>query len=248
MITKVFTLKKITYLLILMLSSPTLSAQHQQLWLDYQLDLPFANKFLFETTASCQTLLSNDGKWRSISLSPCFEYVLFSWTDLTFEVPVGYTLQKEGSNSVEISPVFGARFHITQNRRINSRILVRYQERNFYQIEAEDWDTSNRVRLKGELSICINGPNLFTDKLWYAMGDYEEFFVLDEQLDERYANLRRLRVGLGYRLNYKNRFEINYALQSSRNEIEGEFVSSDNLIWLKYKMFLNPAKPPSDTQ
>ncbi len=50
-------------------------------------------------------------------------------------------------------------------------------------------------------------------------------------------------LGLGYRLNYKNRFELFYARQISRHEIEGEFVAGDNVIWLKYKMFLNPAKP-----
>lgn len=238
----------LTCLVSLTLSSFTLSAQqHKQFWFDYQLDLPFKNKFLFENTASYQTLLSNEDKWRSFSLSTCLEYVLFTWLDLTAEIPVGYTFQQDNNNTIEISPIVGGRFHITQNRRINSRFLVRYQERNFYQIEAEDWDTSNRVRLKGELSISINGPNLFTDKLWYTMVDYEEFLVLDEQLQERYANHRRFRLGVGYRLNYKNRFEVNYAVQSSRNEIEGEFVGADNLIWLKYKMFLNPAKPPADT-
>ena len=53
------------------------------------------------------------------------------------------------------------------------------------------------------------------------------------------------RIGVGYRLNYKHRFDLIYTMQSSRNEIEGEFISSDNVIALKYKMFLNPAKPAS---
>ncbi len=44
---------------LLTLSSFTLLAQRkEQLWLDYQIDYPFANKFLFETTVSYQTLLS----------------------------------------------------------------------------------------------------------------------------------------------------------------------------------------------
>ena len=94
--------------------------------------------------------------------------------------------------------------------------------------------------------MCINGPNLFTNKLWYALADYEEFIVLDQQLAERYANRRRARLGLGYRLSYKHRFELSYTLQKSRNEIEGDFKSSDNVIQFKYKMFLNPAKVVSD--
>jgi len=245
---KRFTIQRLTCLMLLTLSCFNLAAQrNQQLWIDYQIDYPFKNKFLFENTVSYQTLLSNKDKWRSLSLSTALEYVLFSWMDLTAELPFGYTFQKEDNNTFEFSPIVGTRFHITQNRRINSRALVRYQQRYFRQIEDEDWDISNRVRLKGEVLISINGPNLFTDKLWYALVDYEEFLVLDEQLNERYANLRRLRLGLGYRLNYKNRFLLTYAWQTSRNEIEGEFVSSDNLIWLKYQMFLNPSKPPAST-
>ena len=102
------------------------------------------------------------------------------------------------------------------------------------------------MRLKGEATISINGPNLFRDKLWYAIIDYEQYFVSDQQLEERYANRRRARIGLGYRLNYMHRFEMIYTLQSARDEISESFISTDNVIQLRYKMFLNPAKPSSN--
>jgi len=224
-----------------MISNPISAQGDEQLWLDYQLDYPFANKYLLEANASYQTVLAKD-RWRNVGLAPTFEYVLFTYLDLLSEVQFSYTLQKESINTFEISPMVGGRFNITQNKRISTRLLLRYQERNFYQIESKDWETSNRVRLKGEVWVTINGPNLFTDKLWYTFADYEEFFVLDEQLDERYANLRRVRLGVGYRLNYKNRFDLIYTWQSSRNEIEGDFVSNDSVIQLRYKMYLNPGK------
>jgi hypothetical protein len=216
---------------------------HEQLWLDYQLDYPFANVFLFEFSATYSTVLTQEFKWRSLSVSPTFEYTLSRSIDLTAEVPIGYTLQEEGTNSFEISPILGARFHITQNRRINTRILLRYQQRYFREIEKKDWDISNRTRIKAEAYVCINQPNLFTDNLWYGIVDYEEFIVLDDQVAERYANRRRARIGLGYRMNYKHRFELIYTWQSSRNEIEGDFISDDKVIQLRYKMYLNPAKP-----
>jgi hypothetical protein len=118
--------------------------------------------------------------------------------------------------------------------------------RAFKQIEQQDWDISNRTRLRGEAFIALNGPNLFMDKLWYIFLDYEEFIVLDKQLDERFANRRRGRIGVGYRLDYKNRFELSYTLQSSRNEIDGEFISTDNVIQLRYKMYLNPVRPTTE--
>lgn len=216
--------------------------QDEQLWFDFQLSYPFGNRYLLENTTTYQTLLNPEEKWRSISISPAFEYSLFSWLDLLSEVGVGYTIQKEGSNSWDIMPMVGGRFFITQNKRIDTRLVLRYQLRYFRQIEAEDWDVSNRTRLRMEIFACINGPNLYTDKLWYVLADYEEFIVLDQQLDERYANRRRARVGLGYRLSYKHRFELSYALQSSRNEIDGDFIRNDNVIQLRYKMFLNASK------
>jgi hypothetical protein len=66
---------------------------------------------------------------------------------------------------------------------------------------------------------------------------------LDKQVEERFANRRRARIGMGYRLNYKHRFDLAFTLQASRNEIDEEFTGTDNVIQLKYKMFLNPAKP-----
>jgi len=222
--------------------------QHEQLWLEHQLSYPFKNRYLLENVTSYQTVFSNTNKWRSLAISPTFEYVLFTRLELTSEITTGYTLQKEGSNSFEISPLVGGRFHITQGKRIDTRFLLRYQTRSFYQIEDKFWDISNRTRLRGEMYISLNGPNLFVDKLWFIFMDYEEFIVLDDQVKERFANRRRARLGVGYRLSYRHRFDLSYTRQSSRNEIDGEFVSNDNVIQFRYKMFLNPAQPvsPSD--
>lgn len=229
--------------LVMCLSYATFAQRDEQLWLDFQLSYPFANRYLLENTTSYQTLLKKDGKWRNISISPTFEYVLFTWLELTSEVPMGYTRQTEGKSSWEISPLVGGRFHISQNNKIDARFLVRYQMRAFKEIEIDDWTISNRTRLRGEIYWSINGPNLFTDKLWYLFADYEEFIVFDHQVDERYANLRRGRVGVGYRLSYKHRFDLSFTRQSAKNEIDGNFISNDNVIQFKYKLYLNPAKP-----
>lgn len=216
--------------------------QNEQLWFEFQLSYPFGGRYLLENTTTYQTLLSKKDKWRSFSISPTFEYTLFTRLDLLSEVGISYTLQKEGSNSWDIMPMVGGRFFITQNKRVDTRLVLRYQQRYFWQVQDQDWDISNRTRLRGEIYVCLNGPNLFTNNLWYAFADYEEFIVLDQQLDERYANRRRARLGLGYRLSYKHRFELSYTLQKSKNEIEGDFQSTDNVIQAKYKMYLNPAK------
>jgi hypothetical protein len=217
-------------------------AQDEQLWFDYQVSYPFGGRYLLENTTTYQTLANPENKWRSLSISPTFEYTLFTNLDLLSEVGIGYTLQTEGSNSWDVMPMVGGRFFITQNKRVDTRLVLRYQLRYFRQVQDDDWDVSNRTRVRGEVFVSINGPNLYRDKLLYALADYEEFIVLDQQVEERYANRRRIRIGLGYRLSYKHRFELCYTRQSSRNEIEGDFNSDDNVIQFRYKMYLNPAK------
>lgn len=232
------------FIFALMFALPaSLNAQRSnQLWLDYQLDYPFANQYLFEVVASYQSVMDGQ-KWRNFSMSPTFEYQFFPRVDLIGSVPMSYTFQKDGANSFGVDPTLGARLHISQNKRIDSRLIFKAEHRSFYQIEDNNWESSTRMRLKGEAWIALTGPNIFTDKLWYAILDYEEFFVIDQQVNERFANRRRARVGVGYRLDYKNRFELIYTRQSTRDEIDGDFTSDDNIIQLRYKMFLNPNKP-----
>lgn len=219
-------------------------AQDEQLWLEFQLSYPFRNRYLLENTTAYQTLLNPEDKWRSFSISPTFEMSLVTWLDLLSEVGIAYTLQKEAINTFEIAPMVGGRFFITQGKKIDTRFVWRYQQRNFKE-ESGEWTSSNRTRFRAEIFVSINGPNLFTDNLWYGFADYEEFIVFDRQVEERFANRRRARIGVGYRLNYKHRFDLGYTLQSSRNEIDENFIRTDGVIQLKYKMFLNPVRLPN---
>lgn len=233
--------------LLILLSRVPLSAQDEQLWLEWQLSHPFGGRYLLENTTTYQSLLSKEDKWWSFSISPTFEYSILRRLDLLSEVAVSYTIQKEDASSWDIMPMVGGRFFITQNKRVDTRLVLRYQMRYFKQVEADDWDISNRTRIRGEIFVAINGPNMFGDKRWYVLADYEEFIVLDQQVEERYANRRRARLGLGYRFNYKHRFELSFTRQSARNQIEGDFISNDNVLQLKYKMYLNPSTPTPAT-
>lgn len=226
-----------------LLFSGSLHAQTDtQLWLEWQVSYPFGGRYLVENTFTYQTLLSGGESWRGFSISPTFEYTMTPLLDLTFEVPVGYVRQTDTRTSFDISPLAGARINITQNRKVNFRILPRVQSRNFQSLETGEWEYKGRFRLKAEVWIAVNKPNLFYDKLWYVFADHEEFIVVDEHVDERFANLRRSRLGAGYRLSYKHRFEAAFTLQHSRDEINGDFSQTDNVFQIRYKMYLNPPK------
>lgn len=231
----------------LCLVAPETRGQGQQLWLDYQVQYPFLNSYLFEVTTSYQTNLWSDSKWRNLTITPTFEWQWFTFIDFIATIPLVYTYQNENYNSFEANPSLGLRYYVTQNKRVNSNIILKIEERMFRNLETKEWEFSNRARLKGEILVSLNKPNLFHDNLWWSILDYEEFFVTDQQLDERYANRRRARAGVGYRLNYRNRFELIYTLQSSRDEIHGDFSRLDNVIQFRYKMYLNPSKPNTAT-
>src|SRR6478609_6702036 len=91
--------------------------KHQQLWLDYQVDYPFANQYLFEVTTSYQTVFTDSAKWRSMSISPVFEYQYLNNLDFISGIHFFYTNQTSSYNSFEVDPYIGVRFHISQNKR-----------------------------------------------------------------------------------------------------------------------------------
>ena len=222
----------------------TLRAQQDtQAWFDFIVDYPFKSQYMAEVEASYQSMLAGDSTWRSYNLTPLLEYQFFPNVDFTVSTPLAYTVQTEDYDSFEAGIMLEMRWHLTQNKRVNTRLVLKGEERFFQDIETKDWENSTRVRLRAEATIAINEPNLYHDNLWYAIADYEQFFVTDQELEERYSNKRRARLGAGYRLNYKNRFELVYTLQGSRNGIQDSFESTDNVLQMRYKMFLNPAKP-----
>lgn len=223
--------------------SPLRAQQDTQAWFDFIVDYPFASQYLAEIETSYQVMFTGDSTWRSYNLTPTFEYQFFPNIDFIASSPLAYTVQTEDYDSFEARITLETRWHITQNKRVNTRLVLKGEERFFQNIETKDWENSTRLRLMGEATIAINRPNLYHDNLWYAIADYEEFFVTDKELKERYSNRRRARIGAGYRLNYKNRFEMVYTLQASRNEIQDSFQGTDNVLQMRYKIFLNPAKP-----
>lgn len=216
-----------------------------QLWLDFVIDHPFANQYLFEVETSYQTLLADDSTWRNFSLTPTLEYQFFPNVDLVLSNGLSYTKQTADHDSFESRLTGEFRYHISQNKRVNTRAAFKADKRFFRDIGEGEWEHSSRIRLKAEATIAINHPTLYFDRLWYGITDIEKYFVVDEEVDERYSNRTRIRLGIGYRVDYLNRFELIYTLQSARNQIEEEFKSIDNVIQLRYKMFFNPSDTPA---
>jgi hypothetical protein len=125
-----------------------------------------------------------------------------------------------------------------------TRLLVRFEQRNQLDQESDIWGNSHRSRIRAETIIPINKKSMSVgDKLLYSILDAEGFVVVDQDVNERFANRYRLRAGIGYRINYNFRLEFVDTLQASNNTIEGDIDTTDHIFRLRLKHYINKDKP-----
>ena len=217
------------------------TSANQQAWFEYMLNYPFANSFNLENAFSYSTLIGTP-KWRAYDYSATLEWSVTNRIDLIAQNVISYTNQTESYSTLEIRPIAGSRFYFTPNKRIQTRLLVRAEQRNFKNLETKEWDRAFRPRVRGEVIIPINKKSYYEDKLWYAITDVEWLFKVDD-VEERFANRFRWRIGAGYRLSYSLRFEFLYMSQQSKNTLEDNFETSDNIFRFRIKQYLRKSKP-----
>lgn len=237
--------KKVFVWISYFVASVTAQAQsvNEQLWYEYMLNYPFANSFNLENAFTYSTLLGQP-KWRAYDYSAALEWSVNKNVDLIGQTIISYTQQNETNNTLELRPIIGTRLYFTPNKRIQTRLLIRAEQRNFQNLETKEWSQVARPRIRGEVIIPINHKTIFEDKLWYAMTDIEWLYNI-EDVEERFANRFRWRIGGGYRLTYNMRFEFLYMLQLSKNQIGEEFDTSDNIFRFRVKQYLRKTKPSS---
>lgn len=221
----------------LLAQTPTPTTSDGQLWLDAELNYTYKQRWLFQNELSYQALLWGGSSWSSYNTTPAVEYNISKNLDVLVGVPFSYTKQFETFNTYEIRAMTGARIYFTPGKRIQARLLVRWEYRWFYDQFASEWDKGNRYRIRAELVVPLNKDSYFVDKLWYLINDMEIFFWYGHDIPERYANRVRMRIGVGYRHNYKFRFEAIYINQDSRNQLDDDFNAHSDIIRLRLKYY-----------
>ncbi len=218
-------------------------SSNNQVWVEYMLNYPFANSWNVELAATYSTLLE-EPRWRSFDVAVTPEYALSPRVDLMGAVLYNRTVQYDALSSTEIREMLGTRIHITPYNRIMTRLLLRIEQRNMFYQETGTEEQSLRGRIRLETVSALNRKTMYEgDKLWYLIADVEAFLAIDQQVNERFANRYRLRVGPGFRLNYNWRFEFLYTMQESYNTLAGDFSTTDNLFRFRVKHYLRKSKP-----
>ena len=229
---------------------PAAAQANLQLWGNLVFDWVNSNRLAYEIDLEPKTLLSapaGDPDWRNLDVTPNVEFSPKPWLDLVLDTTIGTTKQTDDVDSVEVTPRFGARFHLFSRaqrfhprerapaRRYVVRDFVRFEARNFYYSGGDmDYSYSSRFRNRLEFLVPLNKERLTDDGARYLLTDWEWFIPLDDQ-DERFANKQRIRAGLGYRRDFKWRFEALYIWTRSRTTIEDDFETSDNIINIRVK-------------
>jgi len=214
---------------------------NEQVWNEYMLNYPFANSFNLENAFTYSTLIGSP-KWRAMDYSATLEWSATNRIDIITQTIFSYTNQTDTHDTFEFRPVLGTRLYFTPNKRIQTRLLLRVEQRNFKNLNTKEWEQQYRPRARAETIIPINKDSYFVDKLWYAISDVEWLYKTDD-VEERFANRFRWRIGAGYRLSYSLRFEFLYMLQQSKNTIDDNYESSDNIFRFRVKQYLRKSKP-----
>ena len=216
-------------------------AQSSQVWTEYMLNMPTSKAWNVEFASTYATVLQPP-KWRSLDAQITPEFALNKHVDIMSAFFYGETFQNKLISTSELRGMIGTRLHFTPDKRLLTRLLVRFEQRNLQDQETKVWTHSNRARLRAEGIMPINSTTLSGNKVWYCLADAEAFFVMNNDVKERFANRLRIRAAVGYRFNYNLRLELMYTLQQSKNTIDGDFYTSDHIFRIRIKQFLNAHK------
>jgi hypothetical protein len=225
--------------------SPSTSTQ---IWATVLLDYPHDKTSLFELSIEPKKQVS-EGEWRSLGVTPLFEYYPLHWLDLEGELRLAWTQESEGTDSREVTSRLGFRVNFFSNLReregpvgalfdrVRLATLIRIEYRNLFYTDGSPSSHQWRFRARLESKIGITNADLSRDGTLYGTADIEVFVPFGEDVPERFASKLRTRVGLGYRFSYRCRAEFLYVRDSNRVTKDDPFATSTNAANGRVKIF-----------
>jgi hypothetical protein len=214
-----------------------------QAWGNFTLGWNHSEKVYLELDLEPKVLVSGEPGWRNLDLTPAIEYYPNSWMDVTGEVTIGTSKQTDDLRTNELTVRGGVRLYLFKNmrerfareRKLPGRFLIgtlfRVEDRNFWYSDDTDSKHEVRFRVRVELKAPINHADLSQDKT-----DVEAFMPVGEQVEERFATKSRARVGLGYRINARQRIDLLYMWDQVRDTIEDTPTESAQILDLRYRV------------
>ena len=209
-----------------------------QVWLEYMGNLAFGKAGNLEGAFTYSSDMGQP-KWRTFDVQLTPEWALNKRIDLMAALLFSNTFQTASLSTFEIREMIGARLHLTPEKRLQLRMLLRFEQRNVEDRETRTWDHSTRSRIRLESIYPFNQRSIGAgDKVWYGIADVEAFVNFSKDVQERFANRWRFRAGAGYKINHALRVEFVYTLQASVNALDGGLSSRENIFRFRFKHYL----------
>jgi hypothetical protein len=167
---------------------------------------------------------------------PAAAYSANSWLQIWGGLVGLYTNNKNSSDKLELRPFVGAKTFVPNNLKWNIYNFFRYEYRATQDRNTRDWSSINRIRNR----IGIELPFASSIKAWkpgsfYGLADAEPYY----RFDKGWVDPFRLRVGVGYILDERFRFEFIYHAQYTHPSGNSALAYTDNIFRLNIKIGLN---------
>lgn len=220
----------------------------QQVWVDFTLDFPQSDRFLYELDVQPKAQFSGDDTWRAVDATPAFEWLANRWFEVVGQTLFSRTRQSTDVTTYEVAPRIGLRMHLFSNlrtmrsglrplRRVGIANLLRLEWRNLWYSDGTPTSHQWRLRNRIELKAGINHGDMSRDGTLYFHADVEAFIPLNGNVDETYASKLRSRIGLGYRRSDVWRYELLYVRDETRKSPGDAFARSSNAFDFRVQTF-----------
>lgn len=225
-----------------------------QVWLNLTLGTNVGQRWYLELDVEPKAQTTEGEQWRNLDLTPLVEYYPTDWLDLEAETTVGYTRQRDGLSTFEVTPRVGTRIHLFSKMaerragmpgrkyerlpltRLGISTLFRLEWRSFFFSDDSPVVHEWRARLRLEGKLALNHPKLSDDHTLYVITDAEYFAPLSDDIPERYITKIRVRLGFGYRFPGATKLEVLSIRDSNRSSPGAESVEDTRAVDLRLKI------------
>lgn len=223
----------IALLVLLVLPASVRAETTLQLWTNFMVEWQATPSWFVSFDLEPKRLLVGDGQWGNIDYTQSVEYAPTRWLDLIGEVVAGYTDDTENPDVTEVTERLGFRLY-PWRKRFQLRDTFRFDQRNRF---FDDGTTDHvlRTRNRVEVRYVLNRQKTSETGAWITIADFEYFFPIGPNAEERYASRYRIRAGMGYRVNPAWRVDLLYFWQESRNTYGAPFDSQDHIIDVRFR-------------
>ncbi len=164
--------------------------------------------------------LNKEFDWNESAFSGTAIYSWISFLDFTGGMFINNVEQNIYLSSNEFRPTIGIRVYRPMNHRFVISNLSRIELRLLYYSDSDN-DQVIRLRNLTHLFFSTNKKRMSDDKNLFVFAYVEWFYNFEDDVRERFFNLFKSKIGIGYRLNLNWHFSAGVIYQNTRENTAG---------------------------